>query len=330
MAKTISGIVTWLKNWFYDKTEITGFLNAKANVNQGTANYNVVTDASGNITVEPKINVASNGGLSLNASTNTLSHSNNQVEAHGGAFPTIIAWDTRGHITNYQYLYSSSLSVSPSDATKVDVKISNIETAISNLQSFKALEIVTTKPTASVNTMGKLYIVSENSKVNVYYTKATTSNDTTTYAWQKMDTDILDDLTVNWSDIQNKPSSFTPSSHTHGKLQNDGVVKSITGVVQSSMNLVTDADGNLTTESKNHRSSLTTYGVGDATHYGHNKVIDALNKSSYTDGESLSAHQGYVLNQAIDNRVTSIDLVPYADDATGAIKLYYGDEPSSS
>ena len=50
----IDGIVTWLKSWFYDKTEMNNFLNAKANLNQSVANQNVVTDASGNISTEAK------------------------------------------------------------------------------------------------------------------------------------------------------------------------------------------------------------------------------------------------------------------------------------
>ena len=52
----ISGWVTWLKNWFYDKTEIASLLNAKVNLNQSQANKNVVTNASGEITVEDHLN----------------------------------------------------------------------------------------------------------------------------------------------------------------------------------------------------------------------------------------------------------------------------------
>lgn len=46
---------------------------------------------------------------------------------------------------------------------------------------------------------------------------------------------------------------------------------------------------------KSHASSATTYGVGTTANYGHNKVIDDLTKTSFTNGESLSAHMGNVL-----------------------------------
>ncbi|MBQ2653060.1 MAG: hypothetical protein IJF83_05850 [Methanobrevibacter sp.] len=49
-----------------------------------------------------------------------------------------------------------------------------------------------------------------------------------------------------------------------------------------------------------HSSSSTTYGRGSKTLYGHNKCIDDLTHDSYSDGESLAAHQGYVLNEKID------------------------------
>ena len=44
--KTISGWITWLKGWFYDKTEINTLLNAKVNLNQSQANKNVVTNVT--------------------------------------------------------------------------------------------------------------------------------------------------------------------------------------------------------------------------------------------------------------------------------------------
>lgn len=46
----------------------------------------------------------------------------------------------------------------------------------------------------------------------------------------------------------------------------------------------------------NHAVNATTYGLGKAWEYGHCRVVNALTKSSYSDGEALSAHQGYLLN----------------------------------
>lgn len=274
MVKEIKNVVTWLKNWFYDKnevyqknetytkSEVDSSLNTKLNSNLTVANKMLVTDNNGNVVLDDK--------------------------------PT-----------------------------------------------FEAIKIVASLPTASASTMGALYIVSENSKVNVYYTR----NNNGSYSWQKMDTDILDELSIGWNDITGKPSSFPPA---------------------------------------NHASTATTYGVGTTINYGHNKIINDLNKSSLVNGESLSAHQGYVLKNLIQDVVndvselqiefeeldasevpfspgqiwgdesqvvtnveigldflrslmnskqnkgdcvTSIALVPKSTDSTGAIKLYYGDEP---
>ena len=55
----------------------------------------------------------------------------------------------------------------------------------------------------------------------------------------------------------------------------------------------------------NHASSATTYGLGSSANYGHVKVINNLTTSSSTNGEALSAYQGYILNEKIDD-VTKI------------------------
>lgn len=52
---------------------------------------------------------------------------------------------------------------------------------------------------------------------------------------------------------------------------------------------------------KSHASSSTTYGVGTTGNYGHCKLANNLTTSSYADGVALSANQGKVLNDAINN-----------------------------
>lgn len=74
----------------------------------------------------------------------------------------------------------------------------------------ETFEITSDKGTASADTMGKFYI-EVGQTVDVYYTKATDSGGTTTYSWVKLDDNILDNLSIDWSDIQNKPNTFTPS-----------------------------------------------------------------------------------------------------------------------
>ncbi len=62
------------------------------------------------------------------------------------------------------------------------------------------------------------------------------------------------DHTHIYSNITGKPSTFTPSSHTHGNLQNNGQVGS---TVQASKNVVTDSNGLITTEDKYTHPSYT-------------------------------------------------------------------------
>ena len=50
---------------------------------------------------------------------------------------------------------------------------------------------------------------------------------------------------VSWNGVVNKPSTLTPSSHAHGNISNEGIITGAT-----SKNVVTDANGKITTENK--------------------------------------------------------------------------------
>lgn len=389
MSKDISGIVAWLKNWFYDKTEINGFIttlnnsiNSKLNKNLTEANKQLVTDGSGQVVLANKptvpintsdlvndgasgvdtyvemgdlSNVATSGsyndlsnkptipdvsnlidtaGTGLSKTGTTLNHSNS-VTAQSSAVFKKITYDGQGHITGtadvgeydlpihshgaikvYDNDYVAYTHINPLDRHQSSIN-SAIDTAIGDLQSIKAIEVVSSLPTASADTMGKLYIISENSKINVYYT--TVNKVESTYDWHKMDADILDDLSIEWSEIENNPfssstpSSFANASHTHGEITNDGKIGNSANKV-----IMTGTGGTLT--------AVTTIGA--------TTVADV---NAYSNiGSSAGASQR-MINSAIDTaignvksgRVTSIALVPYSEDQTGAIRLYYGDEPSS-
>jgi hypothetical protein len=413
MAINLEGIVTWLKGWFYDKTEITGFLNNKANQSDLQTLQGTVTSLGE--TVAGKIDTA---GTGLTKNGTTLNHSNS-VTAQTSAVAKKIKYDGQGHITGTSTLYGSDIAVSSTDSTKINTALSNkansththsvtdvtdsnahsnigtsananqgaintaIDSVIGSLSSIRAIEVVSTLPTASSSTMGKLYIISENSKVNVYYTEQSGSS----YSWHKMDTDILDDLSVAWSDItgnpfsNSSPSSFAGANHSHSTddvsdpsahtigigSQADDTQSTINGLIddvlydfgvdlathshnttsitdpnehshigtsagasQSSINSNIDSLFSMKAPN-NHAVSTTTYGVGTTSNYGHNKIIDNLTSSTLTNGESLSAHQGYVLKGLVDakqDEITSIVLVPKATDANGKIIFYTGDEPS--
>lgn len=242
----IKNVVTWLKNWFYDKTEVytksetyskaevNSSLGNKVNVSQGSgaSNKNVVTNSSGDIITENKVSAGT--GLSL-SSSNQISHSNS-VSAQTSAVFKKITYDGQGHITgtanvtgldlpshshssteindnssDYHH-FRSGLPVTP---YSVHDALADIDTAIGALKSIKVIEVVTSLPTASEDTMNKLYIVNELTKVNVYYTVTYTEsalNPNIRYRWEKLDEDILDELSIDWSDVENNPFvNNTPS-----------------------------------------------------------------------------------------------------------------------
>ena len=58
---------------------------------------------------------------------------------------------------------------------------------------------------------------------------------------------------------------------------------------------------------ENHASTGTTYGVGTGSNYGHCRVVNNLTTNSYSDGQVLSAYQGKVLQDQINDLEDSID-----------------------
>lgn len=276
----IDGVVTWLKNWFYDKTEIGTLLNAKANLNQSQANYNVVTDGSGNITVEPKPTIPT----TVSELTDSNAHSNIGSNAN----------DTQATIN-----------------TAIDTKLGQ-------LSNIDALVMVDTLPTATANTMGKLYVINENSKINFYWTKRSGTSGSYTYAWEKMDTDILDELVVNWTDVQNKPSTFTPSSHTHGNISNDGKIGTTGGnILVTGANGIIGTSGTLSSTKITDSSAHTEIGTSaNATQstintYINNKLMDKGAKTDLVDWTYNS--NGFT---------NGVKLVSKTDNANGRITLH--------
>lgn len=89
-------------------------------------------------------------------------------------------------------------------------------------------------------------------------------NDILTFLGQKFYTKNETDTLLNgksdgghthsYSNITDKPSSFTPANHTHGNLQNNGQVGS---TAQANKNVVTDSSGKITTENKYVHPSYT-------------------------------------------------------------------------
>lgn len=385
--QVLRDVVTWLKQWFALAgtetrslsevvSDLTGLINNKAS----QTDLNTLTSI-----VNTKVDKVTGKGLSTN--DYTTNEKNKLAGIETGANRTIVddelSISSTNPVQNKVILEEFGNTATSDDITRLEgviddlmdedigssytnmiynsygVTVNDLKdfslfvlNQISAFRNIKFIEIVADKGTASADKLGKLFIVNENSKVNVWYVKQTGTGASATYSWEKMDTNILDEYIVYWNDVQNKPPVFTPESHAHGNINNDGTFNSVLAGYTSSSNIqeilainsqnskivscnLDTVISRMNVPPKSHSSSATTYGVGTTANYGHNKVINDLTHNSFTNGESLSAYQGYVLNQTKQDKgdcVTSIELVPkgndpLADAYNGVIKLYYGDEP---
>lgn len=96
---------------------------------------------------------------------------------------------------------------------------------------------------------------------------------------------------------------LTKSSHVDGEAASSYAAHLLKAAADSEANTRATADTTLTNSKapNYHASEGTTYGLGTTTRYGHNKIADDLDRSSYVAGEALSSYQGYILNNKIAN-----------------------------
>ena len=279
--KTISGIVTWLKGWFYDKDEIT----TKENALQTQIN-----------------NKASQSDL--NSLSSTVSGKADSVHTHSSS--DVVESNALTHIGTSANTTQSAIN-------------SKLDTIVGNLTGADIIKVVTTLPSASASTMNALYLLSSNSQYDIYITTESSGS----YSWEKLDDDVLSDLSIDWSDIENKPSTFTPSSHTHGNINANGTI---------STTIATSSIANF--------STLNFPLVRDSTDSAKIKIglvpTDMVRSSTaYSNiGSSANATQNTInglIDTAIGGTATksevidwdTLTLVPKATDETGAITFDY-------
>ena len=162
----------------------------------------------------------SNIGSSANADQTTI---NGKINTAIGNINTSLSGKASSSHTHSSTDVTEASALSnigtSANATQHDIN-SAIDSAISNLTGADITKVVTTLPTASASTMNALYLLSSNGQYDIYIT----IEDNEAYSWEKLDDDVLSDLSIDWSDIENKPSTFTPSSHTHGNINANGTI----------------------------------------------------------------------------------------------------------
>ena len=307
--KTITGIVTWLKGWFYDKDEITTKENAlqtqinnkasQSDLNTLSSTVSGKLDASDYV-VDSALSSSSTNPVQNKAINTALNNKANSTHSH-----------TSANVTEATALSHIGTSA---NATQHDIN-SAIDTLIGNLTGAEIIKVVTTLPTASASTMNALYLLSSNSQYDIYITVESSGS----YAWEKLDDDVLSDLSIDWSDINNIPSTFTPSSHTHGQITNDGKITSTAVSIASGDNiLITDASDS---------SVVKRVATILSSHMKHSSALANIGTSANATQSTINANINTKLgSKAEKSQVIDWDtltFVPKATDETGAITFDY-------
>lgn len=223
---SLSDLYTHLKTlceqWFYTKSQIDTSLSGKANS----------THSHGDISSDGKVGSVANkplitgtGGTvqvgSFGTSANTFCQGNDS-RLSDARTPTT-------HTHSSSNITDSNTYVNIGNVSQTQESINYaIDTRIGELMNINFVTVVQTLPSASAGTMGKIYLVPiSGSGTNNYAEYVTVRNGTSpnfTYTWEKFGEVSGGGLSVDWADITSKPSTFTPSAHTHGNITNTGTI----------------------------------------------------------------------------------------------------------
>lgn len=178
----------------------------------------------------------------------------------------------------------------------------------------------------------KVNISGKEDKSNKVTSWSSTTTDTN-YPSEKLVKDSLDGKASSThnhtvSNITDFPSTMTPSSHTHGNLQNNGQVGS---TAQANKNVVTDSSGKITTENKPTIPSKTSDLTNDSgfltSHQslsGYLQTNDVKDNLTSTDtNKPLSANQGKELKTLIKSNATHTTTPNYILDDGWVIGFTY-------
>lgn len=183
---------------------------------------------------------------------------------------------------------------------------SAINSKLGEIVDINFVTVVSELPSASASTMGKIYLVaisgSGTNNYAEYVTVRTGTSPNYSYNWEKFGEVSGSGLSVDWGDITNKPSSFSPSSHTHGNISNDGKVGSNANYI-----VVTTTGGAITSVQK----------LGNITYDG--KIGSNANYFVYTTtGGQLTSKQK-IGNITTDGKIGSTSGLPIITTTSGTL-----------
>lgn len=263
MAQVIKDIVNWLKQWFYTESEVDTLIGG----------------------LQTQINNKADTST-VNSLSTTVS---NKADKTNGASQI-----TDSNASNYSNISQSLTNAS----TQADIN-SAINTKIGTLMDLDWIVIVQTLPTASASTMGKLYLVAIIGDSDNNFAEYVTVEQNSSYSWEKLGEISGSGLSVAWNDITGKPSSFTPSSHTHGQITNDGKITSSAVAVGS-------GDCIVITDSSDSNKIKKTTSLLDRSIEMTNAQGSPVNVDLYTAFNDLSDNKANK-TQALGTTITLVD-----------------------
>lgn len=331
ISELYNKIITLMNQNFSQKTDVDNKISShntsltahssemakKVDISQGSnnASKNVVTDGSGNITLESKpvipsktsdltndSNYITTNDSRLSDARTPLSHTHNTGEVSDTSAYTNIGSAANatqktindkintalGNKANSNNVYSKSETYTQSEITTA------ISNAVSNLQLF---EVVTSLPTSNIKP-NRLYLVvngksiSENQydiylRVNNQWEKLDSLEFDISNFYNKTETDNLLDGKCD-NDDSRLSNARTPTSHSHGDITNTGAIGTT-----ANKPLITSTNGKIATGS--FGTSANTFAEGNHTH--------DWDELDYTD-----KYTGWTLLESNEGRMSAIGI----------------------
>ena len=202
---------TLIKQWFYDKEEIDTLLDEKIDEVELPTNTSDLTN-DGSDGVHPFLTQHQDiSGKANSSDLSSVATSGSYLDLDN--IPLTFAPSTHSHTalevtdaTAYTHIGTSANSTQSSINSAIDSRLGS-------LLSVELITVVDSLPSASANTMNKLYLVAEDTaEPNDAYEIYLTVEDEGSYSWEKVDTARLE-LT-----------GYAPLNHVHGNITTDGKV----------------------------------------------------------------------------------------------------------
>lgn len=313
---------------FHFNNDVSDSTSRVIEESKGTLTFKNNVKVNGTLTGTLTGNASSASSCSGNAATATKLKTARTIGITGGATGTATSFDGSGNInipvtsldaTKLSGTASINTSGNAGSATKLQTarNINGVSfngtgnitikadptvheiTGTSNLNTFvtpgfyygAGSNSITNKPSGA-DAFGMIVIKDAGSRIVQFMvvTGGTTASDKNFYFRETTDNGST------WGSWYNFYTSLHKPSKSDVGLGNVDNKSSATIRGEITLSNVTTALG-FAPAPQNHASTATTYGVGTSSNYGHTKIINNLTTSSYSDGQALSAYQGYQLNQ---------------------------------